>query len=163
MKLLLIVCLASLLACATARDVVSLSSRYEILRGKLASEPSLEANNERLFIYVEVKSDVEEKREILTLLAHNEEKKEILADLKVRLLASFDEPLFIYGSKIDNFKEIISGVDYEVHAVGVYIRESHKYRIVQTSYGTNLSDAIRSVRWTDFMRRVFAAGIDKVL
>jgi len=164
MKCLIILITILLSGCASGPTVKTLAHEYEILRGKLAAEPSLETGNERLFIYLQIESKVEGAAPtILVCLAYNSEKKRILVETKENLLKAINEPVFVYGSKQDgSFEEIVDGVDYYVTAVGYYMPSAKKYRIVQVGYGQSLRNAIQDVKWSDFVKIIGKAAMKAV-
>lgn len=153
-----------LIGCASPPTVKEWANSYEILRGKLAAEPSLEHGNERLFIYLEVESEVEgEESEILVCLAYNEERDKILIETKDNLLKAINEPVFLYATKqVGAFEEIIDGVDYYVAAVGYYMPSAQKYRIIQVGYGQSLRHAIMDLKWSDFVKLIGKAAVKAV-
>lgn len=139
--------------CCAGPTVVSLSQDYETLRGKIVGDPSLESDGERLFIYLQIESEVEEKKKIVTCLATNSEEKIILSETRSLILNALNEPVFLYVSKSEGpHEEIISGVEYMIHAVGVYIPDSGKYRVILTGYGEGLRAALADISWSEFLR-----------
>ena len=141
-------------------NLINVSKEYTQIVGKLSAPPSLEAANSRLFIYVLVKSEVENKEELVVCLATNREARTILSELREKLLAAAGEPIFLYVTKSSgNHEEIISGIDYDVYAVGVYIPESKKYRIVLTSYGEGLRAALSNISWQTFLQKILEKSI----
>jgi hypothetical protein len=161
---LALVLLTFSVGCANTPPVKKLADDYEILRGKLAAEPSLEYGNKRLFIYLSVASEVEgEKPEIFVCLAFNKERERILVETKENLLKAINEPVFIYATRQDGaFEEIIDGVDYYVAAVGYYMPSAQKYRIIQVGYGMSLRHALRSLKWSDFVNLIGKTALKAV-
>lgn len=151
-----------LLGCNTP-SFTDVASEYEILRGKLATEPVIESDGERLFIYLEVEVS-DKSKNILVCLAWNGSSKRILTEVRELLLRAINEPVFIYASKSNGaFKEIVKGIDYEVYAVGVYNPEAKKYRVILTGYGESLRTALSNVSWSQFLTRVLKKGLDSAL
>lgn len=151
-----------LVSCSTP-SFTEVASKYEILRGKLATEPVLESEGERLFIYLDLESS-DGSKSILVCLAANTDNKRILSEVRELLLKAYNEPVFIYASKSNGtFKEIVKGIDYEIYAVGVYTIEAKKYRVILTGYGENLKTALSSVSWSEFLAKVLKKGLDSVL
>ena len=151
-----------LLGCRTP-SFTDVASEYEILRGKLATDPVIESDGERLFLYLETETK-DGTKNILVCIAPNASNKRILAEVKDLLLKAINEPVFIYASKSNGtYKEIVKGIDYEVYAVGVYSPEAAKYRVVLTGYGESLRTALSNVSWSQFLTRVLKKGLDSVL
>lgn len=161
MQYLVRISLILLIGCSTP-SFTDVASKYEILRGKLATDPVIESDGERLFLYLETESNG--TKTILVCIAPNANNKRILTEVKELLLKAINEPVFIYASKSDGtFKEIVKGIDYEIYAVGVYSPEAQKYRVILTGYGENLRTAISSVSWSEFVTRVLKKGLDSAL
>lgn len=151
-----------LLGCRTP-SFTDVASEYEILRGKLATDPVIESDGERLFLYLETETK-DGTKNILVCIAPNASNKRILAEVKDLLLKAINEPVFIYASKSNGtYKEIVKGIDYEVYAVGVYSPQAAKYRVVLTGYGESLRTALSNVSWSQFLTRVLKKGLDSVL
>ena len=139
------------------------ASKYEILRGKLATDPIIESDGERLFLYLETEG-IDGTKNILVCIAPNASNKRILTEVRELLLKAINEPIFIYASKSDGtYKEIVKGIDYEIYAVGVYSPEAKKYRVVLTGYGESLRTALSNVSWSQFLSRVLKKGLDSAL
>ncbi len=129
-----------------------LAKNYTHIKGVLAAPPVLERGNERLILYLLVENEIEEKEEIYIAIAENEEKEEILIEVELKL-RNTNEAVFLYGEKVNGrWQEFISGVDFDVYAVGYYVPAAKKYQIVITRYGNNLMDTLS---WGDFLK---AAG-----
>lgn len=162
MKKLLAVVLLTL-SCATSspQSLEDLDlGEYSILRGNLVGEPVFENGGKRMFIYLEVGSEENEK-EVFICMALNEDKRTVLADLKDRLLAAVGE-VYIYA--IPNEKaheEIIAGVDYIIIAVGFYIPQASKYQYRLANYNQSTRQAIRNIRWGSFLKKLGKAVINK--
>lgn len=151
-----------LLGCKTP-SFTNVASEYEILRGKLATDPVIESDGERLFLYLETEA-TDGVKNILVCMAPNASNKRILAEVRELLLKAINEPVFIYASKSNGtYKEIVKGIDYEVYAVGVYSPQAAKYRVVLTGYGESLRTALSNVSWSQFLTRVLKKGLDSVL
>lgn len=161
---ILLLCLLFGMGCvATTPQNIEALAEYPVLRGKLAAAPSLEDGGHRLFIYLEVKSEVEDEKELLVVLAYNEEEK--FQELRDRLIQSINEPIFIYATPYgkSKFEEIVDYVDYKAIAVGYYVSASKRYRhdLMDNSPGT--LEAMRSIHWGKFILRLGKAGVDKAL
>lgn len=136
--------------------VEQLAKDYTHLKGRLAAPPVLDRGNERLWLYLQVEKPVEEKVEIIVAVAENEEKEEILIELEKKLRDT-DEPIFIYGTEVKGrWQEYITGIDYDVYAIGYYMPEAKKYAIVITDYGNALAD---NISWGDFLKAALKAGV----
>lgn len=155
-------CLGLLLLLVACRSpgVVDLAERFEVLSGKLVAEPALEAGGTRLFLYIQLESEVEKKKSVRVCLAGNIGNKDILSNTRTLLLSAPNEPVFIYASRIENnHEEIISGVDYYIHAIGVYVPAAQKYRVIQTDY----SPVFDTKNWKRFLYQIIEKGADKAL
>lgn len=129
-----------------------LTKSYTHIKGVLAAPPVLERGNERLILYLLVENKIEEKETIYIAIAENEEKEEILIEVELKL-RNTNEAVFLYGEKVTGrWQEFISGVDFDIYAVGYYVPAAKKYQIVITRYGNNLMDTIS---WGNFLK---AAG-----
>ncbi len=135
----LVVLIALSLGCAmTPKNTKQLAAQSPIhIKGLLAGPPELD-DDKRLFIYLRV----DEK--IITAVAVNEKRKEILRYLNQRILtAPSDKPIFIYGTKVKGrWEEFTEGVDYEITAIGVYASSKQGYFIILTGFGNNWKDYI---------------------
>jgi len=124
----------------------------------LASDPRLEAGNHRLFIYLRV-----ENHDLVVCLAHNGARKDILEQLQALLIQGREHTVYVYAEKVNAaIEEIVGGVDYEVYAVGVFIPDAQKNRVVVTGYGNSLLEAMKNVKWTDFLQRLLGKGVDAI-
>ena len=136
--------------------VTDLAKEYAFIKGVLAAPPILERGNERLILYLLVTEPIEEKEDIVTAIAQNEEKEEILVELEQKLRET-DEPVFLYGSEVHGrWEEFIQGVDFVIYAVGYYDPKAKKYRIVITEYGVGL---LENVSWGEFLKAALKAGV----
>ncbi len=160
-RVFLTLCFLFTLSCATPNNLEDLG-KFVILRGKIAGEPIFEDGGKRMFIYLEVESEVEEKKEVFICLAVNKEKKTALVDIKNRLMAAVDEPVFIYAYPNDErYEEIIRGIDYHIVAVGFYLplADEYQYRLVNFSQGTR--EALKNISWGRFIKKLGKAVINK--
>lgn len=99
----------------------------------------------------------------MVCLARNREREDILEQLQVLLMQSREHTVHVYAQEVTApIDEIISGVDFEVFAVGVYVADAKKNRVIVTGYGDSLLEAMRSVKWTDFVQRIFGKGVDTI-
>lgn len=128
------------------------------MQGVLASDPRLESSNNRLFIYLQTES-----HNLVVCLARNREREDILEQLQVLLMAGRENTVHVYAQRVEgSIEEIVGGVDYEVYAVGVYVPDAKKNRVIVTGYGDSLLDAMKSVKWTDFVQRLLGKGVDQL-
>jgi len=126
------------------------------LQGSLASPPRLEAGGHRLFIYLQTES-----HNLVVCLARNREREDILQQLQELLIQGQEHTVYVYAQTVDGpIEEIMGGVDFEVYAVGVYVVDAKKNRVIVTGYGDSLLDAMKSVKWTDFVQRLLGRGVD---
>lgn len=122
------------------------------------SEPQLEAKGKRLFVYLKTPTG-----ELVSCMARNRERDAILAELRDLLVRGMDHNTFIYALHVDQpIDEIIGGIDYEIYAVGVWVPEAGKHRIVLTGYGDGIGGAFSNVSWSDFFQRVLGKGVDAI-
>lgn len=104
-----------------------------------------------------------ETHNLVVCLARNREREDILEQLQGLLMQGRDHSVYVYAQRVDGpIEEIMSGVDYEVYAVGVYVDDAKKNRVVVTGYGDSLLDAMKSVKWTDFVQRIIGKGVDQI-
>lgn len=154
-----------LVSCAKPpRDMKALTE-YPTLVGKIVGEPVPEAGNKRLFIYLRVESEVEQSSEVFVCLAVNTERKDILIDLKARLMEGINEPVFIFGfpNESRHYEEIIQGVDFHVVAVGFWVPQTEKYSYRIANYSKTTREALRSMEWGNFLKRIGKLAVDKAL
>lgn len=102
--------------------------------------------------------------EKLVCVAINRERKEILAEAQKLLEQAVGKPIVLYASPVDKpIDEILGGVDYQVHAMGIWIPAVERPRIILTNYGDSLMGAMQSVSWQQFLQRMIGKGMDQVL
>ena len=96
-----------------------LSQNFSKTWGRVVAPPSLQGS--RLFLYVQISSDVGEKDgPIIVCVAENKDKDEILKRLADAVVES-DKPLYLFGQQIKGqWKEYMEGLDFEIYAVGYY-------------------------------------------
>lgn len=110
-----------------------------------------------MFLFVQRSSG-----EKLVCVAINRERKEILAEAEKLLEAG--RPILIYASPVQgSIEEILGGVDYQVHALGIWIPAVERPRLILTGYGDSLMGAMQSVSWQQFLQRMIGKGMDQVL
>lgn len=127
------------------------AEKREILKGPLAGPPEPDYNGKILYIYLRVDD------EIKTGVAVNEENKRILVKLNERLLAVPDnKPVFLYG-KVNQgrWEEHVTGIDFIVEMVGVYVPVRQGYVITLTGYGNRLLD---NISYKVFMKTIVKEG-----
>lgn len=149
--------MAYLLGCAgfTPKD---LANEYEMVNGALAAEPLLDDTKKRLFIYLKVIKPETDETYIIEAVIFNPERKDLLRRIQGKLIES-NAPVFLYCVPIKGqWQEYIKGADYEVVAVGLYNVRSQRREIIHASYGNSMTDAIRSVRWGDFIKAALKKG-----
>jgi hypothetical protein len=161
-KRLVILGLLGLLGCA--HNVRSISEDYETLKGTLAAPPTIENGGDRIVLYIRTDKKLQDKFEIMVAVGENTEKEKVLSAIRDKLLASPNETVFLYGSKVDGpWQEYIDGIDFEFIAIGLYNPNSTAYEIILANYGTRTMDALRSVSWTGFIKTLGQAAIKKAL
>ena len=147
-----------LLLLSCTHNLARISKQYETLEGRLAAPPQLEAKGKRLFLYLHQPS------ELVVCIVRNRENREILAELRALIERGGEAPLSLYASQVNGpIEEILGGVDYEVHAVAVYIPEAKRYRVILSGYGDSLIGAMSSLSWKEFLQRVVGQGVEKAL
>ena len=156
--------LLSLFGCASngPDNLRELSEEFSTVWGRVVAPPSVQGS--RLFLYVQVAADENSKNgPILVCVAENEEKTEILQRL-ADSVAESDKPLYLFGQKIQGqWKEYTDGLDFEIYAVGYYNPKAQKYQTVITTYGTGLSDMLRSFGWGNFLKAVGKKALDTAM
>jgi len=162
MKRAKIIALTLLLGCAY--NVKSISEDYETVKGTLVAPPAVEDGGNRIVLYIQMNDEIKEKLEIVVAVAENEEKEKVLVSIKDKLLASPNQTVFLYGSKIKGpWREYIDGIDFEFVAIGLYNPYTNAYEVILANYGTRTMDALRSVSWTGFIKSLGQAAIKKAL
>ncbi len=102
--------------------------------------------------------------EKIVCVAINRERKEILAEAQKLLESAVGKPILIYATPVHGpIEEILGGVDYQVHALGIWVSAVDRPRVVLTSYGDSLMGAMRSVSWQQFLQKMIGKGVDQVL
>ena len=155
----LILMLVFLSGC-THTSVKYLSKNYEVLTGTLSAPPQFGEGKDRLFIYLKITEQIENKESILVAVLENTETKRILESLSQKLNDSPSEAVYLYGWRNQGpWNEYVTGIDFVVVAAGVYIPQTKQYQIVLTDFGERGSDAFRSASWGGFMRLLGKAAL----
>lgn len=148
-----------LLGCA-GTTVRSLGEDFIVVKGILVAPPTFDTSKERLFLYIKSENLSEGKEEIVTAVAENTESKKILQDLADKLTAAPNEVTYVYGVKNKGpWNEYVTGIDFVVVAVGVFVEPTKTYQIVLTDYGERGRDALKNASWGGFMRLIGKAAM----
>jgi hypothetical protein len=102
-------------------------------------------------------------KNVLMCVAANETHKEVLINLREYLNdpKAQGKTIFIYGTPITGaWQEYLSGVHCSITAVGFYIPTTGTYTYVMTEYGDGVWD---NFSWTEFLKKVGSAAVDKAL
>lgn len=139
-----------------------LSEEYETVWGRLVAPPKI--TDHRIFLYVQkAPEEGQEAGLVLVCVAENTQRDEILKNLALAVVES-DKPVYVLGSKVEgHWNEYMDGVDFEIAAVGYFNPAAQKYQTVITTFGTRLTDVVRSVSWSEFLQMMSKKAVDTAM
>jgi hypothetical protein len=103
------------------------------------------------------------KKNVLMCVAANDSNKEVLVNLREYLNdpKAQGKTIFIYGTPINGaWNEYLSGVHCSIKAIGFFIPTTGAYTYILTAYGDGVWD---NFSWTEFLKKVGSAAVDKAL
>ena len=128
------------------------------MNGTLSAPPRIEANGERLVLFVV--PDNEERT--LVCVTENEEHEQILADV-AQHLAETAAPIVLYGRRVEGqWREYITGVDFYFEVIAFQRAEVGSYVIVSTEYGDRFQDMFVGLSWSRFLSTVARTAAKQV-
>ena len=103
------------------------------------------------------------KKNVLMCVASNESNKEVLVNVREYLNdpKAQGKTIFIYGKTVNGaWQEYLSGVHCSITAIGFYVPTTGGYTYVMTEFGDGVWD---NFSWTEFLKKIGSAAVDKAI